>query len=240
MADFAKMLYNFRDFINQKIKQTRWINVHEWIKKNNEKVIYGLAILVVILLIWGFSTLSTRISLTQEIEQLNSDKAALSMDTVTKNKIISDANEMIDELSQRYEAAKTDAEKLTAEIAQLNAANGELSEKVTTLDASLSDGRNEVVRLSNANLALTAESAAKSGTIADEREKLSELTRDYDESLAAATLEIERLDFVALLREKNVENLTNEVTALKQVEAELRGELEAADAKIKQLEDSDN
>ena len=170
--------------------------MNEWIKKNNEKVIYGLAILVVILLIWGFSTQS---SLSQEVARLNNANSALAAESAAKDNEIGEAKENIDELSQSYEESKAEAEKLTAEVAALSAANGELSEKVSSLDAALLD----------------------------------------------AKAEADRLDFAALLRKNNVDNLTKEVAVLKDVEAEsegiiakLSGEIEAANAKIKELEET--
>ena len=194
--------------------------MHEWIKKNNEKVIYGLALLVVLLLIWGFSTLNARIKLTQETEQLNNDKTALSLDAAAKDQMLRDANSRIDDLSKSNDESLAEVGKLTAEIAALTAANGELTEKAASLEA----------------------------------------------ELAEAKVEIDRLDFAGLLRQNNVDGLTNEVTVLKDVEIEseevilflrnevavlkqaeadsaeaiagLRGEIEAAEAKIKQLEET--
>ena len=170
--------------------------MNEWIKKNNEKVIYGLAILVVILLLWVFSTRST---LAQETARLNSANSTLTAQSAAKDTEIGAANEQIEELTQIYEESQEEVEALTAEIARLTAANGELSEKITELDESLLDAR----------------------------------------------IEIDRLDFVALLRGNNVENLRSEVAILKQSEAEsadviagLQGEMEAAGAVIRQLEET--
>jgi len=301
--------------------------MNEWIKKNNAKVIYGLAVLVVILLIWVFSARSTS---SREIARLGNANSALATESAAKDKEIGEAKDKIDELTRDFDASvaevvrftdeiakltadnselsgnvtaldaslsdtkveldrfefvallreksledlrnevavlrrvevesKEEAEKLTAEIARLTLANGELSDEVNSLDASLSEAKveldrsefvallreknledlrnevevlrrvevetqNEIVSLSNAKLALEADSAAKSGTIAAEREKLGELTRDYEASLANAKIEIDRLDFVGLLREKNIEDLMNEVEVLRRVEVEAQNEI---------------
>ena len=118
--------------------------MNEWIRKNNEKVIYGLAALVVILLIWVFSTRST---LSQETARLNSANSTLTTQSAAKDREIGAANEKIEELTQSYEESQAEVESLTAEIAQLTAANGELSGKITELDESLLDARVEFDRL---------------------------------------------------------------------------------------------
>ena len=123
--------------------------MHEWIKKNNEKVIYGLAILVVILLIWGFSTQS---GLSQEVARLGSANSTLAAESAAKDNEIGEAKEKIDELSQDSEASKAEAEKLAAEMAALSAANGELSEKAASLESELSEAKLEIERLDFAAL----------------------------------------------------------------------------------------
>ena len=118
--------------------------MNEWIKKNNEKVIYGLAILAVILLIALFST---RSSLSQETARLNSANTELAAVSAAKDKELDEAKEKIGELETGFEESKAEAEKLAAEVAALTAANGELTEKAATLDAELENAKSEIDRL---------------------------------------------------------------------------------------------
>lgn len=132
--------------------------MNEWIEKNNQKVIYGLAIIVVILLIAFFST---RSNFTQEVAKLGKTNSDLTAESEAKNKEIGEAKDQIDELTRNLEEAKgkideltrnsgeakDQAEKLTVEIAQMTASNGELSGKATSLEASLLDAKVELDRL---------------------------------------------------------------------------------------------
>ena len=170
--------------------------MNEWIKKNQEKVIYGLAILAVVLLV---AILSTRSSMTQEIDRLSQANAALEADSAARDKILGEEREKLEELTRNLEATKAEAAKLSSEAEHMTAANEELSGKVKSLEVSLSDAR----------------------------------------------VELDRLDFVALLRKKNAENLKNEVDLLKRAEtgweevmAKLRSEADLAAARVKELEDT--
>ena len=219
--------------------------MNEWMKKNNVKVIYGLAIIVVILLIWVFSASSTS---SREIARLGNANSALAAESAAKDNEIGEAKEKIDELTRDVDASKAEAAKLTEEVAKLTADSGELSEKAAALDASLSDAKVELDRLdfiallreiNVENLSnevgvlrrVEVELKAEAAKLADEITKLSADNSELsgkaamlDTSLSDAKVEIERLDFVALLREKNIEDLTNEVTVLKRVEAESKAE----------------
>ena len=118
--------------------------MNEWIKKNNEKVIYALAIIVIVLLI---SLYSTRSKWTQEVAAMGKTHSDLTAASTAKDTEIGDAKEKIDELTKSIDASKAETEKLTTEKAQLTTSNGELSDKVKSLEASLIDARVEIDRL---------------------------------------------------------------------------------------------
>jgi chromosome segregation ATPase len=167
-----------------------------WIKKNHEKVIYGLAILAVILLIAIFST---RNSLSQEIDRLSKANTQLTADSEARDKTIDEEREKLEELTRSLEAAKAEASKLSSEIEAHTVTKAELSDKIKSLESSLSDAR----------------------------------------------VEIDRLDFVALLRKKNADNLSSQVDGLNRVKtegdkviAEMKREAESAAARVKELEET--
>ena len=118
--------------------------MNEWIKKNQEKVIYGLAILAVILLIAMFSTKS---SMSEEIDRLSKANSALESDSAAKDKTIGEEREKLEELTGNLDSAKTEAAKLSSEVAGLTAANAEFSDKIKSLEESLSEARIEIDRL---------------------------------------------------------------------------------------------
>ena len=276
----------------------------EWIKKNQEKVMYGLAILVIILLI---AIVSTRSSASREIGLLKGSISALEANLAARDKTIDEEREKYDELTQSYDASKEEAAKQAEEITKLTAANSELSDQVDSLDASLADARveidrldfvgllreknienltnevavlrrveaeakaeaakqaeeisklkddsrklsldmrsldtslwsarTEINRLSNAKSALEALASAKDKRIDEDRKQFAELTLSYEASLSDAKIEIDRLDFVGLLREKNIEDLTNEVAVLRRVEAEAKAEAAKQAEEITKLKD---
>ena len=170
--------------------------MNEWIKKNQEKVIYGLAIIAVILLIAIFTA---RSSMMQEIDRLSTANTTLEADSAAMDKTIGEERKKLEELTGNLDASKAEAAKLSSDIERVTADNAELSGKIKSLEASLSD----------------------------------------------AGVEIDRLDFVALLRKKNADNLKNEVAVLlrekaglEDVMAELRREAELTGVRVKELEDT--
>ena len=170
--------------------------MNEWMKKNQDKVMYGLAILAVILLLVMFSS---RSNMSGEIDRLSTANSALEADLETKGRALGIERGKIEEVTRDLDAAKSGAAKLTSDLEKLTADNAELSGRNKSLEASLAEAKDE----------------------------------------------IDRLDFVALLRKKNVENLRNQTAGLKRAETEsaaviaaLRRGAEAADARISKLEEA--
>ncbi|MCL2684068.1 MAG: hypothetical protein FWE55_02385, partial [Synergistaceae bacterium] len=174
--------------------------MHEWIKKNHVKVVYGLALLSLILLVALYSTHDTS---SKEITRLQRINAGLDADSAAKDKVIEDDRNRYDELSQNLEASKAETAKLNEEIKQLGTANGELAGNVKSLEASLADAKFEIDRIDFVAL-------LRKNNVEKLRNEVALLKRAESD----AKFEIDRIDFVALLRKNNVEKLRNEVALL--------------------------